>query len=309
MIKAIDVSSWQHPNGAAIDWHAVAGSGVAGVWIKCTQGVNYTNPFFRADAEGAHAAGLVVGAYHFAEPWHNTPEAEADYALGACSGVVLDLGLALDLEQLNTLQPHEAGTWSQTWLTTVAEHHTLAPLYTDQFLFGQMPGAPWGYPLWIADPSDTFQGTWWARQTGKAAVPGIEGQTDTDTIANVRGVNPGGVGGPGGSGTPSAPGSSQPTTTAPTEAPNAGGSLHVDVPQLSVTSPGPSVASGAVRALQLLLSGKFGANLAPTGVDGRFGPHTEAAVRWVQTEAHDAAGPVDGIVGPRTWSYLVTFGN
>jgi peptidoglycan hydrolase-like protein with peptidoglycan-binding domain len=83
----------------------------------------------------------------------------------------------------------------------------------------------------------------------------------------------------------------------------------VNVPELSVTSPGPSVASGAVRALQLVLTGKFGANLGPSGIDGRFGPATENAVKWVQGEAHGAAGPVDGIVGPQTWTYLVTYGN
>jgi len=309
VIKAIDVSSWQHPSGAGIDWAAVKADGYGGVWIKCSQGVNYTNPFFHDDASEALAAGLVVGAYHYAEPWHNTPEAEADYALGVVSGVALDLGLALDLEQINTMQPHEAGTWSQTWLTTVAEHHTLAPLYTDQFLYGQMPGAPFGFPLWIADPSGTFEGTWWAKQTGKAEVPGIQGLADIDEIANVRGVNPGGTAGGGTSSAPNGSTTQSPPPNSAPAGPTPGGPLDVNVPELSVTSPGPSVASGAVRALQLVLTGKFGANLGPSGIDGRFGPATENAVKWVQGEAHGAAGPVDGIVGPQTWTYLVTYGN
>lgn len=83
----------------------------------------------------------------------------------------------------------------------------------------------------------------------------------------------------------------------------------MNVPELSITHPGPGTPSGAVRALQLLLSGKFGANLGPTGIDGHFGPVTEEAVKWVQGESHGAAGPVDGVVGPQTWSYLVEYGN
>jgi lysozyme len=307
--KAIDVSSWQHPGGAVIDWHAVKEAGYDGVWIKCTQGVTYVNPYFHADAADALAAGLVVGAYHFAEPWHNTAEAEAAYALAACQGVALDLGLALDLEQINTLQPHEAGTWAQTFLATVAAHHTLAPLYTDQWLYGQMPGAPFGFPLWIADPSGTFDGTWWAKQTGKDTVSGVAGLVDQDTIANVRGVNPGGTAAPPVVVPPSTGGGSTATPPGATPGPTTGGLLDVNVPELSVTAPGPGVASGAVRALQALLSVKFGANLGPSGIDGHFGPVTENAVRWVQGEAHGAAGPSDGVVGPLTWSYLITFGN
>jgi peptidoglycan hydrolase-like protein with peptidoglycan-binding domain len=67
-------------------------------------------------------------------------------------------------------------------------------------------------------------------------------------------------------------------------------------------SPWPVVQQGAeghpVRTLQHLLK-EHGQNVV---VDGIFGPHTEAAVRAVQSSSGIA---VDGIVGPQTWPVLI----
>jgi peptidoglycan hydrolase-like protein with peptidoglycan-binding domain len=75
-----------------------------------------------------------------------------------------------------------------------------------------------------------------------------------------------------------------------------------------MANPGPGVVSEAVKALQVLLVDKWGADLSPSGIDGRFGPKTHDGVTWVQTEAQGRAGAVDGIVGPETWSFLVVGG-
>ena len=305
-VEAIDVSSWQHPNGEAIDFAQVKQAGKVGVWIKCTQGTGYINPYFKGDVEAALAVGLVVGAYHFSESWKNTPEAEANYALNACEGLDLALGIALDIEQLGTMQPHEAGPWANAFLESIAAQHNLAPLYTDQSLLAQMPGAPWNFMLWIADPSDTYQGVYWAKQTGKAEVPGVGGgPCDVDVITNIRGINPTQPGGA----PPASPAQPAPPAAPPAAPPQppTEGMLDVNVPELSLTNPGPNVVSGAVKTLQTLLVTRFGANLsAAGGIDGRFGQATSDAVKWVQGESHGALTP-DGIVGPATWSWLVNF--
>lgn len=58
----IDISANQaHP----IDFVKVKASGVAAVFIKATQGLNYVNPYFNQDLKAAIAAGLQVAAYHF----------------------------------------------------------------------------------------------------------------------------------------------------------------------------------------------------------------------------------------------------
>jgi peptidoglycan hydrolase-like protein with peptidoglycan-binding domain len=69
--------------------------------------------------------------------------------------------------------------------------------------------------------------------------------------------------------------------------------------------PMPTLRQGStgdvVRRLQeVLTNGAPGQwNTTPQGVDGSFGPHTEASVRAFQSWAHVG---VDGIVGDQTWS-------
>ena len=59
-IHGIDVSKFQ----GDIDWNAVANSGVKFAWIKATEGGD-RDARFQANWEGAKAAGIPHGAYHF----------------------------------------------------------------------------------------------------------------------------------------------------------------------------------------------------------------------------------------------------
>ena len=60
-IHGIDVSKFQ----GDIDWNAVAYSGVKFAWIKATEGGDRADARFQANWEGAKAAGIPHGAYHF----------------------------------------------------------------------------------------------------------------------------------------------------------------------------------------------------------------------------------------------------
>jgi len=90
----LDISSHQHPTTRPITWSAVAAAPVKviGVAIKATQGTDYTNPFYAADAEGAQAVGIPPSAYHFAG--FTVPGAEAAYF----RSVAGDLARILDAE-------------------------------------------------------------------------------------------------------------------------------------------------------------------------------------------------------------------
>src|SRR2546430_9661004 len=77
-VLGIDVSSHDHAYGP-IGWPAVAASGVRFAYVKATEGLSYTNPYFASDNSAAKAAGLLVGAYVFARPDLGNPVGQADY--------------------------------------------------------------------------------------------------------------------------------------------------------------------------------------------------------------------------------------
>lgn len=59
--RGIDVSRWQ----GSIDWKQVREAGISFVFIKASQGSSLEDPKFVENVQGAKAAGLLVGAYHF----------------------------------------------------------------------------------------------------------------------------------------------------------------------------------------------------------------------------------------------------
>ncbi|PJM99882.1 serine/threonine protein kinase [Streptomyces sp. CB01201] len=70
----------------------------------------------------------------------------------------------------------------------------------------------------------------------------------------------------------------------------------------------PEISKGssgaAVKEAQCLLK-HWNVNIGPYGVDGSFGSDTDHAVREFQTRVKTMCHmPVDGIVGPKTWSAL-----
>jgi lysozyme len=60
-VPGIDVSHWQ----GNINWTSVRNSGVQFAFVKATEGIDYVDPKFHANIQGAKAAGVMVGAYHF----------------------------------------------------------------------------------------------------------------------------------------------------------------------------------------------------------------------------------------------------
>ncbi|MBO3748448.1 hypothetical protein J5X84_20425 [Streptosporangiaceae bacterium NEAU-GS5] len=74
-VVGVDVSNWS----GDVDWESAAGSGAAFAYVQATEGANYVNPRFAAQFNGAGAAGLIRGAYHFAQPHESTGAKQADY--------------------------------------------------------------------------------------------------------------------------------------------------------------------------------------------------------------------------------------
>ncbi|WP_160150291.1 GH25 family lysozyme [Nonomuraea solani] len=76
-VPGVDVSNWT----GDIDWAAVTSGGGKFAFVQATEGTNYRNPRFEAQYGGAAGAGLVRGAYHFAQPHESDGTAQADYFL------------------------------------------------------------------------------------------------------------------------------------------------------------------------------------------------------------------------------------
>jgi GH25 family lysozyme M1 (1,4-beta-N-acetylmuramidase) len=97
-VRGIDVSSYQHPGGAGINWRSVAHYGYKFAFIKDTEGTYYVNPYYASDLRGAQAHGLKVGSYAFANPSQSSGSAQARYLLSHGGFKAGMLAPVLDIE-------------------------------------------------------------------------------------------------------------------------------------------------------------------------------------------------------------------
>jgi GH25 family lysozyme M1 (1,4-beta-N-acetylmuramidase) len=196
-----DVSSWNHPSGAAIDWHQVAVAGNSFAFVKATEGPTtvggsfYVNPYFASDFAGAANNGLYRGAYDFARPAlpfaTATAQAQAFIATTGTLQGARDLPPVLDLETDGGLSPSDLLAWTSTWLTTAQGLTGRVPMiYTSPgFWSSSMANttALSQYHLWEAHwtsaaspqsiPGWNQSWSFW-QYTDDAAVPGISAPTD-----------------------------------------------------------------------------------------------------------------------------------
>ena len=116
-LEGIDVSHWQD----AIDWLAVAAAGKTFTYIKASEDIDFVDPNYATNRAGAAAAGLVVGAYHFAQPDATVgdAEAEADHFVDTAQPVTGDLLPVLDLERTGGLSPAALTDWVRAYLQRI----------------------------------------------------------------------------------------------------------------------------------------------------------------------------------------------
>ncbi|ONH36227.1 glycoside hydrolase [Protofrankia sp. BMG5.30] len=197
--RGIDISSWQHPAGAQIDWNAVRSAGVTFAIVKATEGMTYTNPYFALDRLRALQTGLVVGAYHYARPVLpiTTAVEQADRFL-ATTGLTRSNGhLApiLDLEADGSLSADQLTAWTRAFLEEIETRTGRTPiLYTYRSFWTDTMKNTTSfsrYPLWFAiyngsSSSGSLPGGWqkWAmwQFTSSGSVPGITGNVDMNAV-------------------------------------------------------------------------------------------------------------------------------
>ncbi|MEU2090784.1 glycoside hydrolase family 25 protein [Nocardia beijingensis] len=196
-----DVSSWQHTDGALIDWFAVKRSGHDFAMVKATEGLNYINPYFVPDSLLMRAAGMARGTYHYARP-NLPPEPQAALYAAVALGQngPLDLPPVLDLEVTGGLAPAALIDWTRRYLNTVETLTGRVPIVYTYPVFWRTAMADTHefaqYPLWIADyrgnaqpevPGGWSTWTFW-QTTDSGAIPGIEGRVDLNVYSGAQGA-------------------------------------------------------------------------------------------------------------------------
>lgn len=185
-LPGVDVSSWQR----VIDWTQVRASGVEIAILRASEGDSFTDPYFAANYEGARAAGIRVGFYHYLTA-RTTEEAvmQADYFAQVIAGKTPDCLLALDYGGGGTLSDDQLTACALAFLGRVrARTGYGVMLYTDAWAAKSRYGRELAqYPIWVANygvSSPEPNGKWSAwvgfQYSDRGRVPGIDGYVDLD---------------------------------------------------------------------------------------------------------------------------------
>ena len=202
--RGVDVASYQHPNGAAINWPQVHASGIGFAAVKATEGAYYRNPYALADLAQARAAGLSVVAYAFAVPNGNgasgSPVTQADYLLRYLGTMSRDVPVMLDIEynpygrECYGLTARAMVSWISSFNFEVKAKTGRKPiLYVPASWWAACTGSSTGFghrQLWVPDyttaPTPLLPAGWktWSfwQYTSIGTVRGIQapGHTDLD---------------------------------------------------------------------------------------------------------------------------------
>lgn len=202
-ILGIDVSHHQNDAGP-LNFAQVRASGREFVVIKATEGTGYVDPALATNRRNSHAAGLIVGFYHFARL--GSPAAEAAWFARTVGPLQPGEFIVLDYEP-NPVPPGSAA-WSKAWLDAARAALGVAPLiYMNSYTMGadNWSGVARDYGLWLAkyDHSTAASPTqWWPTEAmkqdnDKSLVVGVIGGVDDDvfygTTAQLLAYGKGGV--------------------------------------------------------------------------------------------------------------------
>ncbi|MEK7224950.1 MAG: GH25 family lysozyme [Bacteroidota bacterium] len=151
-IHGIDVSKYQD----MIAWEEVKAMKVKNIqlgfsFIKATEGIGNTDPWFKRNWKRAGDNNIVRGAYHFFIG-SKDGKMQAENFIGKVDLKPGDLPPVLDIEQLNGSTASEIKKEAQEWLETVENYYNVRPIiYTNVDFYNRNLGSEFDkYPLWIA---------------------------------------------------------------------------------------------------------------------------------------------------------------
>lgn len=191
-VQGIDVSKYQ----GDIDWARVRNSGIRFAYLKVSEGGDHVDERFYDYWEGAAAAGIPRGAYHFMY-WCRTASEQGVWFSQAVPQDASQLPPVLDLEWNNSsatcpkrVSREEALEKIRTLLRVMEYHTGKKPIiYTDinfhrDVLEGEFPDHEFWLRSVAAEPRERFRNRPWTfwQYTATGRVPGVRGDVDRNAF-------------------------------------------------------------------------------------------------------------------------------
>lgn len=136
-IHGIDVSPWQEGYNQALkrsltpaDYKKAADDGVRFAWVKATEGAGWVSPTLEVQMDGLHAAGILVGGYHYARQGLSVARNAANKFLATVQRFPTTLPALLDIEldsDEKTLSGVQIVDWAVEWCSRVHGVTGVAP--------------------------------------------------------------------------------------------------------------------------------------------------------------------------------------
>lgn len=181
----VDVSN---TNNHAIDFKAL---NIQFAYIKATEGTSFVDPLFGANWSNANAAGIIRGAYTFAQPGQSDGKTQADFFVahgGSWSADGRTLPGALDFEtgasagepECWNMTPSQIVSWVRAFVNEYRARTSRYPvIYFNEAFWPDCTNSYAGFgltdPLWVAQPSASVPSspgwpTWTFWQYGQSGI-------------------------------------------------------------------------------------------------------------------------------------------
>jgi GH25 family lysozyme M1 (1,4-beta-N-acetylmuramidase) len=208
----IDVSHYD----LTIIWANVKSAGISFAWAKATEGSGTGDAYFASNISNAKAAGVCIGAYHFAHPEANSPGTEANYFWSVAGSSIKNDGLSvqpmLDYETFTAPGNIPVGAtnysdWANQWCNAIVSKAAAAGVTVKPVIYTATGSggacnlnssvAQWN--SWLAQPDggdpqtgnpwedggceEWGSGVWTVWQySWTGSVPGVTGAVDLDVF-------------------------------------------------------------------------------------------------------------------------------
>ncbi|MCR4694642.1 MAG: hypothetical protein K5773_04925 [Pseudobutyrivibrio sp.] len=177
--QGIDVSKYQ----GAINWAAVAQSGVSYAFIKVGSTNSGVDPYFAANVKGAQAAGVRTGVYIYSYATSVQAAAqEAALVLQWIEPYGINFPVAFDIEDKTQkgLDANTCTAMANTFCSIISAAGYTPMVYTYTNFYKSHFTSALAYDKWIAQYSDHNDIAGWAiwQYSSGGSVPGINGRVD-----------------------------------------------------------------------------------------------------------------------------------